>query len=238
MNVNGALVNNNVFEEISADAIRCIGTSKAIIAGNSVSRFIPHPTEHCDGLQIFTSASVGPCTDIVIRNNTFVYGPALGTPQGIFIRSESRQPHRNITIENNLVYTEVWHSINLSNTIGGIIRNNTAIVPPNVEDRRSGGQRGAWIMVGQDSQDILVERNIANSYLLGPGVQRIQHRDNIQARRTTTAVPRTLIAGVADGTYQDLYGTETLGWTPPRTSLIARSGARTASSSARIGYLG
>ena len=238
--VQGVDVSGNKFEQICMDAMRCVGTSNGVIANNSVTKFIAHPTDHCDGLQIFTGTGIIPCSNIIIRNNTFIYGPGLGLVQGIFIRSETREPHKNISIENNLVYSEVWHGITLSNTIGGIIRNNTAIAPPGLTDRRSGPARGAWILVGQDAQDILVERNIANAFTFGPGVQRIQHRDNIQARLLSTPVPPTLLTGVTDGTYRDLYGTESLGWAPPASALIARSAVLTASTSSaqRVGFQG
>lgn len=230
-------VTSNSFTRVCGDAMRCAGVENGVFSSNSVTRFLAHPTFHNDGFQIFTSSSAGPCNNIVVRDNIFVYGQGLGSAQGIFIRSETLQPHQNIRIENNLIYTEVWHSINLSNTIGGLIRNNTAIVPPDVEGRQSKGRRGAWILVGQNSQDVLVERNVANSYTFGDGVQGIRHVDNVQVRRSSDALPRNVINGVTPSTYREVFGTETLGWTPPVSSLIVRSNPL-GRSGVRIGYQG
>jgi hypothetical protein len=244
MNVNGGVMSGNTILHVGGDSMRAVGSTNVSIQNNYTADFYAVPNIHPDGIQFFTSAQFGPNSNIQIRNNVIISGQppewASYATQGMFISSPSKQRHTNITIENNLVYTEQWHAITLSETDGGVIRNNTCLAPPDVRFRKFGARPWPWIRTGS-STNILVERNIANSIPGSNEANAIVSRDNIQVRLSSMAAPREPNPTIRYETYMSLFGTETLGWSPPVRALIPRaaSGAMTAARSGPpIGYRG
>lgn len=228
-------ISGNRITRITDDGMRILQIENGLISSNRIENFQRRFDTHCDALQVFTSSSVGPCKSVVIRDNIISPGQGGDGTQGIFIRSETGALHENISIINNLVLVHQWHAISLSNTAGGIIRNNTAIAPADVVDPRNGSRRTPWIHVGTDSRDVLVERNISNNFTIRAGAQRIQHRENVQIHRSADGPRREMVPGTVARSYQEAFGTEKMGWNPPLSMLIPRAGLL-GSSSVPVGF--
>jgi len=87
------------------------------IVGNSIHDLSEANADiHPDAIQVWTSHSEGPCTDIVVIDNTYVRGED-GTPaQGIFITDEGGVGYDRVTVRGNAVNGGMYNGI----TLGGV----------------------------------------------------------------------------------------------------------------------
>ena len=134
-------------------------------------------------------------SNVTIRGNTILQSGA-GDVQSIFLRAEnSAFHHRNIVVENNLIYAAQQHGISLSNIIGGAISNNTLIWSDYTDGRP--GSAAPVIYVGH-SDGVGITNNIADAYSFWDwdGNSNITAAGNITTSRTDPNAP---------GYYDNIY---------------------------------
>lgn len=125
-------IENNMFTQLSRDAMEIPGANGGRIFNNSVALFNVAPGEHPDGIQCWTSGKTSGCKNVQITMNRFV-----GTPgrefQGVFFGDEARVGgYDGIQIIGNSFANVMWHGINIGGMGTGIvIRNNILTAGPN-----------------------------------------------------------------------------------------------------------
>jgi hypothetical protein len=96
------LISGNYFHDIESDGIDSTLDTNVTIVGNTFTSFHPISGDHPDAIQFF-EASLGPSSNVVVSNNTYVRGS--GPPvQGITFGEEMGLPYNNVTISGNHVF--------------------------------------------------------------------------------------------------------------------------------------
>lgn len=167
---NDVRVANNRFHNLRSDGLNFSATNRLTAENNFFTDFFPIASDHPDGIQGWNIGQPSGSSDIVLRNNVVLQGRGAG-PQGIFLANGEQHRYRNVTIENNLVYSnDQFHGIMVSQADGLRIAYNTTI-SQTTDDKRQ------WIML-YDTTNVTIERNVTEQIQLelSPSVTQ---RDNV-----------------------------------------------------------
>jgi hypothetical protein len=162
---------NNTVHHLRSDGTNFTASDRVTVENNRFWAFSPNPGDHPDAIQFWTTGQTRGSTDIVIRGNQVFQNTGVGT-QGIFIRDENgNMPHRNIVIENNILYgADQWHGISVEGAVGLRITNNTVVSPTT-------DARNYWIKVDKAS-NVQINRNVSDDMLIG-AVSNFTQSENI-----------------------------------------------------------
>lgn len=160
LDVSNTTIQNGVVHDIMVDGMHGGGVNGLTIRGNDISRFHPNGVDHPDGIQLWTTNTTAPSTDILIQDN-LISRDGLGIAQGIFIRDTYLTlPFVNVKVANNVVAGGMYNGIMISGATTASFTNNTVIGYPDMISR---------IRV-EYAQDATVEDSQANQFLLALGV--------------------------------------------------------------------
>jgi hypothetical protein len=114
------VIKDNEFSDWDKSAVGIGQINGLIFTRNVIHDARPTPGTHPDGLQMFTTNTKIPSSDIFIDNNTMYAGDG-GAFQGIFIQDETgKMPYENVQISRNLILGSMWNAIYLKNATGRI----------------------------------------------------------------------------------------------------------------------
>lgn len=131
------VVSGNELYAMRMDGMVFSDVQGIVIEDNYIHDFRGSPTsgDHSDMIQIWTQGTDDPSTDIVIRDNLLDIGEGTFT-QSIFMRNEvvdkgeasfEDMAYRNVLIENNTIINAQMWGINVGETIGLTITQNTVV---------------------------------------------------------------------------------------------------------------
>ncbi|MGR3762375.1 right-handed parallel beta-helix repeat-containing protein (plasmid) [Roseobacteraceae bacterium NS-SX3] len=154
-----AVLSSNL-HSLRSDGITLSGISGLRIEGNRFHNFhaAPGAGDHRDMIQIMRVRPEG-SSDIVIRNNIFDMGRGDYT-QTIFAGSSGKNlglravRHRNVRIEDNMIYNAHAHGISIHGVDNITVRRNALIRVP-------GGHSDPAINLAPGSTGVVIEQNIA-----------------------------------------------------------------------------
>jgi len=159
-----SMIGNNI-HTIRSDGINIGRSHDVLIENNYIHDFQAAlgSDDHRDMIQIKRSSEDG-SSGITIRSNVFDMGDGDHT-QTIFAGGDNANPndptdwHRDIVIDNNLIYNSHTHGITFSLTDGLTVTNNTLISIPR---EGKGGITIPKINITSDSKNVTIEGNIAD----------------------------------------------------------------------------
>lgn len=146
---------------LRSDGLIAENVSQFMFRGNYIHDFkaAAGSGEHRDMLQIIRAKGVG-SRDITIRDNVFDMGRGDFT-QTIFAGASGQNlgrrvvRHKNILIENNIIYNAHLHGITIAGVDNISVRRNSLI-------RVSGGHSDPGINLASGSTSVVIEKNVTN----------------------------------------------------------------------------
>lgn len=151
------LVTRNNITMIAEDGIGFAQVKNVEVSGNLIGNF--HAIKgHPDAIQFGTTGTTESSQSVVIRDNVVLQG--AGEPmQGLFMRDEiGTLPFKNVTVSNNLFYTDQYNGIVLQHAESvNIVANSTISVPGDGVDNR------IWL---KDVDGASISNNVADAYIL------------------------------------------------------------------------
>jgi hypothetical protein len=204
------VIHGNKITMISEDGIGFAQVKNVEVSNNAISNF-QAIKNHPDAIQFGTTGTTESSQSIIIRDNVVMQG--AGQPiQGLFMRDEiGTLPFKNVTVSNNLFYTDQYNGIVLQHAeLVNIIGNSTLSIPDDGINNR------IWL---KDVNGAGVSHNVADSYIFSNVTGLYLDPDNIDLSRDgkTTLFPN-LHAG-ATATVNDLLTTG--GYHPDPQTLTA-----------------
>ncbi|MFU8772085.1 MAG: PKD domain-containing protein, partial [Anaerolineales bacterium] len=171
-NVDDLIVSDNNIYGIKSDGLNFASVRSVLIENNYLHDFRDHEdsTAHRDFIQIWTTGTDTPSTDIVIRGNVFDIGTGSWT-QSIFMRNGvvdtgsagEEMFYRNILIEDNVIYNGHLHGITVGETDGLTIRNNSVLYAEGEMHGLEGTVTVPRINVKPESTSVIIEGNITSA---------------------------------------------------------------------------
>lgn len=166
-------VTDSVFHDIRVDGIRGGNNSQVNFSNNFFTNFRPDLADHGDAIQIWTTSTGTPASDITISGNTIVRGANGDAFQGIFIRDQiGTMPFSNVTVRDNIVIGGSYNSISLDGVISGSVTGNSVLSFPDQD---------AWIRTKNTTDQLDVNGNTAFYY----ATQFNELNDNVLAPAVT-----------------------------------------------------
>ncbi|WP_297083079.1 right-handed parallel beta-helix repeat-containing protein [uncultured Demequina sp.] len=182
-------VRNTTIDRFAGDGIRAVGTSDSKYIRNRISNAINVNDNHDDAFQHFPPYD-NPSKvtrNVVIRANTVVNcegtNPLCGPLQGI-VSFDGKGV--NWKVKGNTVITNHWHGISLYNIHHSTVRDNVVRDPNQIADIGP-----AWLRIANRSSNVVVECNVAASFVSTGG------NSNVKLRKNTTS--NSASARVASG---------------------------------------
>ncbi|SFJ22547.1 Concanavalin A-like lectin/glucanases superfamily protein [Sphingomonas sp. NFR04] len=168
--VDTMLVRGNNFLDNRRDHSNYSEMTNVVIDDNRYEGLYPINGEHPDAIQFMTMGRAYGSSNISITNNVVLQGDGRGT-QGFYMQDEvGTMPFKNVTIDNNLIYLSgMYHGINLENTQGAKITNNTIT---SVSDEKS-----TWIRV--ENVTGTVSNNLTDQIIM-EGTNNLTTNQNIE----------------------------------------------------------
>lgn len=149
-------VTNSVFHDIRVDGIRGGNNSQVNFSNNFFTNFRSAEGDHADAIQIWTTSTGTPASDITITGNTIVRGENGGPIQGIFIRDQiGTMPFTNVVVKDNIVLGGSYNSISLDSVLSGVVSGNSVIPFPDQD---------GWIRTNKTTEQLVVSGNTAFHY--------------------------------------------------------------------------
>lgn len=159
MSMSNITIVSNKFHDIRIDGAEFTAITGGLVDSNSFRDFRSSPTAHPDAIQIWTSGTNKPTTDLTISNNIILPGTG-GGGQGIFIQDEvGTAPHQRITIRNNLLLDagNYYNGITVRGGRDIRVENNTSISP-------TGDTKNFWIRL-DNVVGAVVKGNLADQLI-------------------------------------------------------------------------
>ncbi len=156
MSMSGINILSNKFHDVRIDGVELTAVAGGKIDANDFRDFRSSPTAHPDAIQVWTSGTGKPTTDLLISNNVILPGTG-GGGQGIFIQDEvGNAPHQRITIRNNLVLDagNYYNGITVRGGKDIVVEGNTSISPTT-------DTKNFWIRL-DNVQGAVVKNNLAD----------------------------------------------------------------------------
>ncbi len=184
-------IGNNI-HTIRSDGINIGRSHDVLIENNYIHDFQAAigSDDHRDMIQIKRSSEDG-SSGITIRSNVFDMGDGDHT-QTIFAGGDNANPndptdwHRDIVIDNNLIYNSHTHGITFSLTDGLTVTNNTLISIPR---EGKGGITIPKINITSDSRDVTIEGNIADGVTKYEGQSGWTVKNNVEIQNSNPSDP-------------------------------------------------
>jgi hypothetical protein len=154
--MSGLNILSSKFHDIRIDGVELTAVTGGKIDANDFRDFRSSPTAHPDAIQVWTSGTNKPTTDLLISNNVILPGTG-GGGQGIFIQDEvGTAPHERITIRNNLVLDagNYYNGITVRGGKDIVVEGNTSISPTT-------DTKNFWIRL-DNVQGAVVKNNLAD----------------------------------------------------------------------------
>lgn len=138
LNSSNVTVTNNHFHDLRNDGINGGGGSRITITGNHFTDFRPPSGGHPDAIQVWTTNTNGPASDILISGNTYVRGSGdtSTVAQGIFVTADSKsgEPRMsNLTVVDNVILGAMYNGIMVQGVDGAEIKGNVVAGYPDME---------------------------------------------------------------------------------------------------------
>ncbi|MFN5822237.1 MAG: right-handed parallel beta-helix repeat-containing protein [Novosphingobium sp.] len=150
-------VTNSSFHDIRVDGIRGTNNSQVNYSYNFFTNFRSAEGDHADAIQMWTTSTGQPATDITIQGNTIVRGNNGGPIQGIFIRDQiGTMPFSNVTVKDNIVIGGSYNSISLLGVVSGLVTGNSVV---------AFSDQDAWIRTSFTTEQLVVTDNTAFKYV-------------------------------------------------------------------------
>lgn len=157
LDVRGALVESNLFENLQTDAIRGGGVNDAVIHWNAICSFRPAKGDHPDGIQFWSRNQKEPMRNVKILDNQILM--ENGSPiQGIFLRATPDMPFTDIEIRGNQVVGGMFNGIAVMTGKNVSIADNSVLPYPSMMSwirveacdacRVDGNQAGKFVLKG------------------------------------------------------------------------------------------
>jgi hypothetical protein len=203
------VVSGSSFMHLRSDGCDFAACQRVTIDNNLFADYSPIAGDHPDAIQFWTTGTVTPNTDIVIKNNMILFGGGVGA-QGIFMRDEvGTLPYARVTIDNNLIYVvNGYNGMAVGNGTDITVTNNTVL-------SRSRDQYKIRISLGTIKGGV-VSKNVADYLLTGTLTGVVQEGnlwledklDQIALIPTTMNGPATTYADlvIKDRGYQPVPG--------------------------------
>lgn len=154
--VTGMTVQGNSFLNNRRDHTNFAEMSNLLIDKNTFIALYPQSGEHPDAIQFMTNGRSKGNSDVVISNNVIMQGDG-GATQGIFLGEEAGNlPYKNITINNNLVYSGLYNGIYVVNGSNVNITNNSTL--------STADDNSSWIRVDNIASGTIIN-NVADDIL-------------------------------------------------------------------------
>lgn len=123
---------DNTFKDVGSDGMDYAQVTDVEIARNFGTRFHPTDNDHPDFIQFWTYGTTASSQDIRIHDNVFLQGEGRWI-EGIFMGNETSNIHyKNVTIENNLIYTSHWNALVVVGGENVAVHHNTILGLPDV----------------------------------------------------------------------------------------------------------
>lgn len=179
LEVDGALVDNNVFTHLQGDGIRMAGVQDIVISNNHFSDFLGtvQTLNHSDMIQLFTTNAQSVSDNILITGNTFISGEGVATQTIFFNNEQLRTNHpdaelfTNVTITNNLIQNGHTHGISITGGDHIHIADNTLLLNSDSTIVRETGadptNDAPQIRVAQ-SENVVIENNLTGGIAVDP----------------------------------------------------------------------
>jgi hypothetical protein len=157
----------NKVHSCNNDAFNFNALNRLLVEGNWIHDFNTAPgVGHNDMIQTWNPDPENPIKDVTIRGNFLDAGTGDKT-HAILMRNGKAEKdptnldvyYRNVLIEDNVIYTAHSNGINIGETIGLTIRNNTLLRDRHVDSDKHHAPK---IKLARNSQDVVVVRNIAH----------------------------------------------------------------------------
>jgi hypothetical protein len=155
------------------EGVQIVGGGNIVIERNRFEEFIPGPGDHPDGIQLFMN-NLKPdepgVQDLIIRDNLFL---AAGKAQAIFVTGGKERlgtglGYERFTIEGNVIVGAAWHGITAPFVSGLTVRGNHLF---RIADSDKFDSR-----LTAGGQDVVVQDNEANAFILADGVRETGNR--------------------------------------------------------------
>jgi len=163
---------DNDFRRIR-EGIQIVGGRDILVEGNRFEDFQPSPGDHADAIQVFTTGlkpDQPAVQDLTIRGNLIL---ADSKTQGIFAtggadRLGTGTGYERFTIADNVIVGASWHGITALNVAGLSVHDNRLFRTADVDkyDNR----------IFASGQDVVVQDNEANAYILTDSVKQARNR--------------------------------------------------------------
>lgn len=167
---------DNDIHSIRVDGLTLVKTIGAVIEGNHIHDFKRNleAGDHSDMIQMWTTNTDFPSSDIVIRNNHLDIGDGDHT-QGIFLGNEAvrflpedqqaSMFYQNFTIEDNLLINAHSNGIVVGQVNGLTLSGNVLLHADGETPRDAGHLEPPRIRLNEDSTNVVVTDNVAYSEL-------------------------------------------------------------------------
>lgn len=170
LTVDRLTITDNDFHTNRMDGMTLAQVTDTLIAGNRIRDFnrSVKSGDHADMIQFWTASTNTPTVNVTIRDNILNSGTGAET-QSIFMRNEMvdtgragpEMLYRNIRIENNVIINAHPNAINIGETDGLVIANNTLIRNrASVGDQHRAGFYTPQIRIKKDAVNVQVTGNI------------------------------------------------------------------------------
>ncbi|MBG6205356.1 parallel beta-helix repeat protein, partial [Labrenzia sp. EL_13] len=187
---NASLTNSEI-HDVRMDFTRIVEMTGVEISGNHYHSPTdnPNPNEHQDMIQMWTTNTSHPSSDITITGNQFDSGDSDAT-QTIWMRNElvdqgkagPEMFYENITITDNVIYNNHKHGISIGEANGVIIENNTLLQNLGAGEREN--ETAPAIKVAEDATDVTISGNItAGVSPIPEGAESWSVSDNLLVQR-------------------------------------------------------
>ncbi|WP_422039306.1 LamG-like jellyroll fold domain-containing protein [Roseibium sp.] len=187
---NASLTNSEI-HDVRMDFTRIVEMADVEISGNHYHSPTdnPNPNEHQDMIQMWTTNTSHPSSDITITGNQFDSGDSDAT-QTIWMRNElvdqgkagPEMFYENITITDNVIYNNHKHGISVGEANGVIIENNTLLQNLGAGEREN--ETAPAIKVAETSTDVTISGNItAGVSPIPEGAENWSVSDNLLVQR-------------------------------------------------------
>lgn len=154
---------SNKFENLRSDGVTVASTVGITIDGNTFQDFRPKVGDHADGIQFWNTGQSKGSSDITIQNNVMWFPeinpvPQLGM-QGIFLGDPKSYGYKNVSIENNLIYSnDAWNGLAVAGADGLRVVGNSVLSTS--EDSKS-----SWIRL-ENSKSVVMQNNVTDDMRL------------------------------------------------------------------------
>ncbi|NNM75951.1 hypothetical protein HJG53_03385 [Sphingomonas sp. ID1715] len=170
--VDGVGLYNSSFEGIRSDGANFAGNDHVVIRGNTFTDFNRYGTDHADAIQFWNTGQTKGQSDITISDNVFIQTVAGKGAQGIFMSDNETYKFRDVTIENNLMFSnDDYHGISVNNAENLRIANNTIT-------SASGDDKLFWILA-ESSTNVTVVNNVTDRLILNSNLTNLVSQGNI-----------------------------------------------------------